>query len=653
MLFSHDTETDLVQPGLAAPPLVCSSIADDLGVGILDAADSLPWFRERLTRGDSLVGLNYAFDLGVCCAADPSIVDPVFAALEQKRIHDVGIREALIDIARGALIDKGDDELGIRYGMRELSKRYFGEDVRDEKQGADSWRRRYALLRGTPIEQWPWAARRYVLRDAAKPLEIFRLQEGGPNLHDEFRQVRAAFAFQLMSMWGLRTNRPKVDALEAEIEAEWESTRRELMGAGIFRPDFTQNKKRTAELVSQAYGDATPYTAPSPKFPNGQIATDRDTLIESGNPLLIKLGSAGKNDKRRSTYLPILKRGLDVPWNPQFNVLVATGRASGDGQQFPTGQRSKGGIREAFEPRPGFCFCSIDYSGLELRTMAQIAIWKLGNSRMAEVLNSGQDPHLLVAAQMMGISYAEAQARLKAGDKEVKRYRALAKIFNFGKGGGLGAGGMAYNAREKDGIRFCVSVGLQTEEQCRTGVKRAAKVKGKVKQICARCFDLSNTWGKAWLNAWPEQKELFRRASLATERGDVDVLIPGSEIIRGKCGYSKWLNNPFQGIGGTIAKDWTWRVSEEMHTDASSALWGSHLNLMVHDELIGELLLGRAHEAATRISDIGKKTACEWLPDLGPSIEAPPAISMVMSKDMEPVRDESGRLQLWEPKKAA
>jgi hypothetical protein len=109
------------------PPIVCSSIADDLGVGILDEHDSSLVPRAARARRDSLVGLNYAFDLGVMCAADPRLVRPVFAALEQKRVHDVGIREALIDIARGNLIEAGEDEMGIRYGMRELSKRYFGK----------------------------------------------------------------------------------------------------------------------------------------------------------------------------------------------------------------------------------------------------------------------------------------------------------------------------------------------------------------------------------------------------------------------------------------------------------------------------------------------------------------------------------------------
>lgn len=648
MIFSHDLETDLVQDGLAAPPHVCGSWADDSGSFILAEEDCLPWFREKIASS-GLVGLNYAFDLGVMCAADPRLVKQVFKALEEKRIHDVGIREALIDISLGNLVEADDDEMGIRYGMRILSQRYFNEDVTEEKKGEDSWRRRFALLRGVPIAQWPWKARRYLLRDAAKPHEIFKLQEGRPNVHAEFWNVRAMWAFQLMSIYGLRTNRPKVTALETEVNDEWERTRRELMGAGIFRADFTQNKKRTGELVAKAYGDATP------KTPSGAVATDRDTLLESGDPLLVKLGNAGKNDKRRSTYLPILKAGLDVPWNPGFNAIVATGRASGDAQQFPTGQRSKGGIRECFEPRPGFCFCSVDYSGLELRTMSQIAIWKIGYSRMAEVLNAGEDPHLIVAAQLLGITIPEAKHRKSLGDKLVKVFRGFGKIFNFGAGGGMGAGSITYNAREKDGIRFCVEAGEQSEAECRTGRKVQVRVKGgKLKAVCARCLALAKKFRAAWLEAWPEQKELFHKAGLATDGNKlVEILIPGADIVRGKCGYSKWLNNPFQGIGGRIAKEWTWRVSKEMHTEPMSVLWGSHLDLMVHDELIGELLLDRAPEAAERISTVAVQVGREWLPDLAKAIEAPPAISMVMSKDMEPVRDSSGRLQLWVPPEAS
>jgi DNA polymerase-1 len=134
-------------------------------------------------------------------------------------------------------------------------------------------------------------------------------------------------------------------------------------------------------------------------------------------------------------------------------------------------------------------------------------------------------------------------------------------------------------------------------------LEAAAKVRGKVKMICAHCFEIVEEVRSEVVRhvARTERAEAPRDAR-GRHGALVDVLIPGAEIVRGRCGYSQWLNNPFQGLGGTLAKDATWRVSKEMHTDPSSPLWGSHLNLMVHDELIAEAPLERLHEAAERVS---------------------------------------------------
>jgi hypothetical protein len=75
-----------------------------------------------------------------------ALIDPVFEALEAGRLHDIAIREALIDIARGMLIDKGEEGLGMRYGWRASPSGTWAIDLTAEKTGADSWRRRYATL---------------------------------------------------------------------------------------------------------------------------------------------------------------------------------------------------------------------------------------------------------------------------------------------------------------------------------------------------------------------------------------------------------------------------------------------------------------------------------------------------------------------------
>lgn len=645
--IAFDTETHLIQPGLAAPPLVCLSWHDGKRSGLLRRDEALEWYARHVADPNVLlVGCNVVFDLGVLCAARPELVEPTFAAVEAGRVSSVDIREALMDIARGELSDE-DDGTGRRYSLALLVSRHLGKDISADK-GADGWRLRYAQLEPLPLAEWPKEAVDYPLRDAQHTFDVWRAQELSSlaadaasleqNLADETRQVRAAWALRLASMWGLRVSPSRYAALKATVDAEHARSREVFSAHGIFRKDGTKDTKRLGELLSIAYKFKPPLA------PTGKVATDRDTLLESGDPVLVELGKSGRNDKLRSTYLPMLEKGLEVPWNPSFNVLVATGRVSSDAQQFP----QNGGIRECFEPRPGFVFCSVDYGGLELRTMSQRAIWTVGFSRMAEALNRGQDVHTLAAASFLRVSYQELLPRVKAKEREASSYRALAKVFNFGKGGGLGAGGMAYNAREKDGVRFCLLLGRA--EKCGT-VCVDVFAKGKSKKVCAVCVAVAKELGDAWLEAWPEQAELFAMAAHLT-KGDAEVAVevPGSRRVRGQCRYTQWLNTPFQGLGGDLAKDATWRVAREMYVDRASPLYGSRLVLMVHDELIAELPEARAPEAAERMAHLMREAAREWLPDLGPSIEAEPAISRTLSKSMATVRDAAGRLQLWEAK---
>ncbi len=676
-----DTETHLAQAGLVAPPIVCGSVSNSKGCHLLDRAQFLRWLRKTLLEpATHLVGCNIVYDLVCAAAADPSLLPLIFDALEADRVHDIAIREALMDIARGDLAERGEDGIGERYGMRILFERYLSKkypaiDMRSEKKGPDSWRKRYAELEGTPIESWPWKARVYPLRDVAFPLEIFHLQQGKPNLHDEGHQVRAAMALQLMSVWGMRSNAKAVAALRARVEEVDRLSTIEFQKSGIIRANGTENRARLAELVTKAYGGSPPRTPASTKFPDGQVSSDRDTLAESGDPLLERYATAGKNDKFLTTYLPILEQGIRVPWNPEFNVLVATTRVSSDAQQFP----QAGGVRECWEARPGHVHCSTDYPGVELRTMSQRAIKDVGYSKMAEVMNSGEDPHLIAAASFMGVTYAEALARYKGKDPAVaalvKVFRDLAKIWNFGKGGGMGPAAMVYNARKPkngetttapdgtvyQGARFC----LLTKRAKHCGEqKTSVRVQRKMRQICTACLTVAKQLDEGWLSAWPEQRALFERASrLAKAKEPLSVTIPVSGVVRGKVGYTQWLNTPFQGLAAAAMKRALWIVCREMY-DArwASVLFGSRLLLQVHDELISELLehvasceacqRGEHYHAGAcgdRIAKIMGDTLRQYVPDLAAACEVEPALSRTMTKKAQTVRDSRGWLQVWEP----
>ncbi|QDE72554.1 DNA polymerase I [Myxococcus xanthus] len=661
-VWSFDTETWLIQPGLLAPPLVCGSIAAAApgSERLLDKAQARQFFREAIAASDThLVGANLAYDLGVMAADDRSLVAPIFAALEAGRLHCVQIREALIDIARGLYgVDpstgrKLDDDEGARYPLALLVQRHLGLDISEDKKNPKAWRLRYAELDGVPVERWPTGAAAYPKRDARYTLDVFFRQEAvaretpnGGNLHAEAEQMRAAFALHLASIWGLRTNGDSVAVLRERVEREWGENRAKFQAAGIYRADGSKDSKRLAALVTAAYDGQPPITAPSDRFPDGQVATDRDTLLGSGDALLENLGKGGRVDKYKSTYLDVVEAGTSLPINPRFNVLVSTTRVSSDYQQLP----QKGGIREVHEARPGFVYCSVDYGGLELRTMAQRAIWELGFSKMAEALNSGLDVHTLAAAEFLGASYDELLPKVKAKEPLAVAFRQLAKILNFGKGGGMTGGSLVYNARAKDRVSFCLLA--KRADVC--GVERVViTVQRKPKMVCRACVEVARELDTKWLNAWPEQRELQHRAKSRTYGGGVaDVMIPGANILRGGCGYTQILNTPFQGLGAVGCKLAMWRVSREMYVDRRSPLYGSRLVLMVHDELISELLADdaqRMHDAAERKAFLMREAMKETTPDLAPAVEAEPALSRIMSKDVATVRDSSGRLLVWEP----
>jgi DNA polymerase I len=672
ILYGWDTETWSFWEGNAAPPMVCLSVSRaNRKPRLLDRRRGRRWIRYALARQDvHLVGHNIAFDLGVVCADQPELIDLVFVTLDAGRLHDTGIRESLLDLAEGLMgLDPATgrkidaDEEGASYPLTELIRRYLSAESTEEaaalKYGPDSYRLRYREFDGIPTYKWPLAARVYPKGDARNPAEIYWKQQArgrtlvnGGNLHAEPEAVRKAFSLQLQTLRGLRTHGPDVDALDAQVEAKHLEAQEKFKKAGIVRENGTEDKKKIQELVTEAYGGNPPYTAPSSKFPKGQIATDRDTKLESGDPLLVAHGKSGKNNKYRTTYLPKLRVGTRVPINPRYYGMAATTRVTADYQQLP----QKGGIRECHRARAGFAYCSVDYEGLELRTMSQRAISdpRVGYSKMAEALLAKMDPHTIAAASFLGRSYESLVALCKVKGSFEEGFRSLGKVFNFGKGGGMGHKSLVYNARAKDDVRFCKLADKLPEGRCGKEGLEEITVRGQEKRVCVVCIEVGKELDRKWLDTWTEQRELCAISSrLHREGHKTEVMIPVANIVRGGCTYTQWLNTPFQGLGAVLVELAMWRVTKEMFTDRRSALWGSRLVLNVHDELIAEIRTDdghqRTHDAAERMAFLMREAAKECLPDLAPTVAAEPALSFILSKKAETVRDSKGILQIWEP----
>lgn len=247
MKIAVDTETELIRPGLAAPPMSCTTWADEqLNSGLWHVRDSKAhWVKWLEDGGCHLYGLNWAYDTAVACAQWSDLFVPICEAYLDHRMHDVGIDQRLIDIANGELdgrwlpnpdydpskpTRKGNKPLKWRknkYALSELASRLWGEYMR---KGEDTWRLRYgSLIPVYPASAWPADAQHYAILDAVNTMKVHLHQQTqeiacGYSVDDvrvnSGAQAQTAFALHLQSCRGIRTDAASCQALIAATEVE-------------------------------------------------------------------------------------------------------------------------------------------------------------------------------------------------------------------------------------------------------------------------------------------------------------------------------------------------------------------------------------------------------------------------------------------------
>ncbi len=526
------------------------------------------------------------------------------------------------------------------------------------------------------------------------------------NLHDLAAQVRAAWALHLGASWGFRVDGTSLDALEAKVLAARAAGTPRWQGLKWLREDGSQDLYLLRRAVALAYGasEAQPcqvcggtcatcrgakrvpgaragtmkkcgpckgegrpqcetcrdtgleLPVALPRTEKEGIAYGRDALTESGDEDLIALAEWSEDAKIANVYVPKLRAGVSTPWNLRPNVLLANGRVSYEGiiQLMPR----EGGVRECIESRPGTVLCSTDFGGLELVTHAQSCLWLVGFSEMAKVINEGGAArvHAALAARMTGVSVDEFLARMKS-DPFYKNARTGAKWGNFGFGGGMGEAKFVLTCRKQGpdtvapdgtvykGLRFCILIG--NEPRC--GVRKATEWgrPGKERPIpptCVRCLECARDLRGMWFEQWPENHPYFRHVSTVADRGWMEQHV--SRRIRGGVTFTDAANGYFSSLAAEGAKLAAYRIARECYAVPSSPLYGSRLILFAHDETVTELPEDRAHEAATRQSEIMVQAMREYTPDV--AVTAPPALMRRMYKAAEPVLHR-GRLVPWEP----
>lgn len=315
--IAFDFETFLIAPGRQLPPGVCMSWAEivpnaatpsGMSVGrssVTTAADSIELLRRVLVEGGRLVGANTAFDALVSVVSGPSYMALLRAwvdALESGRVHDVFVRQKLLDIAadRYGFEERADGTWAHnRYNLAALAQRLCKRELSkpEDEDDTDHWRLRFGELAGLPVENYPAEAYAYALEDAIATAEIWMAQEvarfhdkriqahfpGRDPFVDEVRQTIATIPLKAMSAYGLRTDAPAVERLAAEVQAKIEEVRETLVEHGLVRvPSYRRDTDQVVAYIKARGLDGY-------FVEDGQIKLAKARYLASGDALLARL----------------------------------------------------------------------------------------------------------------------------------------------------------------------------------------------------------------------------------------------------------------------------------------------------------------------------------------------------------------------------
>lgn len=285
--FSFDTETDLITPGNLTPPLVCVSTYEPAldKAKVYDRFEGMRVVRAMLERSDVVfVGQNIAYDFGVVCNEDPTLLPLVFRAYDEGRVACTQVFEKVVQVAEARMHERTD--------MGSLVERYLHMTLQDKKENLDEypleireevlrsreadietirladfphiaanpnilvWRTNFRILRNEPISNYPERAVKYVLGDAKYPWLVLQQMPAYPDME---RQVSSAWDLHLMGCAGVAVDEHAVEMLERRLEEDTAEAIDFLTGIGIYDDQGRENTKATKMLVCMAYaGTDTP-----------------------------------------------------------------------------------------------------------------------------------------------------------------------------------------------------------------------------------------------------------------------------------------------------------------------------------------------------------------------------------------------------------
>lgn len=687
-IIGFDCETYLMGPGAIAPKVICLSfvVDDDLDrCALLGNADPIEDVAGRMfTRAAEeqciLVAHNLAFDFSVLHESYPAIRAPMWEAAEAGMLRCTRVREKLLNLSTHGKLDvvplPDGSTQQIKYNLAVLAKDYFGLDLTEEKSAEDSWRLNYSVLDGEHAEDYPDEAADYAKEDSILAVRVFQAQEervesdhGPSSLRTDKFHTAVDCALRMMTVRGLAVDHAKVRELEKHIEKELSDDKLEPLYKGQIL-DRPQPSRPYANGAKEA--DGTPkMTAAKPaklntrqlrdlvelvahaqgydlkKTPSGEISTDASVLedLAPHNELLALYRHRQEWNKVQTAFLPTLHDAESI--HPDFDVLKETGRTSSFGSKlYPSLniQQIPPVVRPCFKARDGFYLCSIDYSAIELVSLAQKCYSLFGFSKLRDLINAGVDPHAYLGAQLAlhfhadfrelceehdivddGDKVYEVFFKCKSSNKpEVREfyehYRTWAKPTGLGYPGGLGAETMVLFSKTVYGVEITIEQAQQMKD--------------------------------IWLATYPEMRRYFHWIESQADPLNLDsyAYVTPFGMYRAGASFCAAANGAgLQSPTGEGAKLAVFRVAKECY-HPEGTLVGSFPVAFIHDEILLEVPVKKAHDHAHRAAEIMVEAMKVVMTDV--KVRAEPALMLHWDKRADAVY-EGGKLVPWTPPTAA
>ena len=239
-------------------------------------------------------------------------------------------------------------------------------------------------------------------------------------------------------------------------------------------------------------------------------------------------------------------------------------------QQLP----KVGGIKQCFIPKPGHVFVEIDYSALELVTLAQVLTKLYGHSDLASTINSGLCPHVVTAGKIYGKNIGKG-TKEEPGDV-LDTERQFAKIANFG---------FPANMAPATFVDYCRGYGIDNmtlEESAR--IKEGFKA--AISEMESYYYSMTG-FADGTMKFWNEEKGIWDNRDTY-----LHTTLTGRKKARST--YTAYLNAGFQGLAADGAKLALYNIFKAGYTVVG----------FVHDSIVVEVPIEQAEHALKDVSEI-------------------------------------------------